>query len=147
VFGSGPWTVIFPGLTSTTTILPAGAAAKFSFTFASETAEATTGVADSYSFTVTVHYTDGSTQTAFVKMMEGSATIVNVATTTVSPVIAGHGIAYTATLDVADSGIPLTFFSDPTTANVAADGFSAGFSPAVVTTGSSTSVSSTFTTT
>jgi len=155
VAGTGPWTIVYPGSSSSAVILPGGAAGKIDFTFNAESAESTAGVADNYGLTLTVHYTDGSTQSSVITLYEGRLTGVTVATTVsggLTTATAGTAFSYTATQSTFvsgsfDSGIALSFSSSPATADVVADGFSASFGTPSFTTTSTTTVSSTFVTT
>ena len=145
IAGTGPWTIECLGATAGETILPAGAAAIVIPGFNTEAAQTVSGTADHYSFTVTVYYTDGSSQSAVDTFTEGTLAITNV-TPSLTSFIAGGSITYTMAI-AADAGVKLSWFSNPSTAGVAGDGFTASFGTPSFTTSSSTSFTSSFTAT
>ena len=145
VSGTGPWTIVCNSPTAGATILPAGAAVKILPAFTAEASESASGTADAYSFTVTVHYSDGSTQNAVIRFFEGALSATDV-TTTATDVVAGSSYTYALAI-AADLGIPLKWFSNPDVAAVAGDGFSASFGTPSFTTTSATTYVSSFTTT
>ncbi|MDG6921200.1 MAG: hypothetical protein JRN59_06700 [Nitrososphaerota archaeon] len=144
--GTGPWTVECLGSTSGSTILPAGAKATITITFNSESSQSASGAVDSYAFTVTAHYSDSTSQSATNTFYEGTLSTTNV-TPSATSFTAGKSITYTVALGAADSGLKLSWFSNPSTAGVAGDGFAASFGTPSFTAGSGTSYTSTFTST
>jgi hypothetical protein len=145
VAGTGPWTAVYPGSSSGAVILPAGAAGSIIFAIDPEASESTSGVADAYHLTLTIHYTDGSAQTGILTLYEGS-----LATTSVSAAIttttAGTSWTYTVTLGPSDSGVPLTWFSSPSVSSVATASVSASFGTPTFTTSAALTSTSAFVT-
>ena len=147
VAGTGPWTIVCNSPTAGATVLPAGAAILVEPLFASEGGESVPGTVDAYSFTLTAHYSDGSTQNVVLKFYEGSLASTDVSGTSVTDTTAGTGFTYTLALPAGDSGLALKWFSNPSVAGVAGDGFSASFGTPTFTTSSATTYTSTFTAT
>jgi len=143
--GTGPWTIMYqlsPKAPSGAVLLPSGANGHIDFNFASEAQESTPGVADAYQITVTVNYANGASQTKTITLYEGSATGVSLSPSSGSTT-AGTPVTFTANVSGSDQNVPLTFSYSPKVSS----GFSATFSPSSGLTGSSGTLSTSFTVT
>jgi len=143
--GTGPWTIMYqlsPKAPSGAVLLPSGANGHIDFNFASEAQESTPGVADAYQITVTVNYANGASQTQNITLYEGSAMSVSLSPSSPSTT-AGTPVTFTANVSGSDQNVPLTFYYSPKVS----PGFSATFSPSSGLTGSSGTLSTSFTVT
>ena len=145
VSGTGPWTIMYQlssSAPSGSVLLPPGANGHIDFNFVSEAQESTPGVADAYPITVTVNYANGASQTQTITLYEGSATNVSLSPSSASTT-AGTPVTFTANVSGSDQNVPLTFYYLPQVGS----GFSATFSPSSGLTGSSGTLSTSFTVT